>query len=94
LALAWSVRDFERHDFPFAAVDDADLADLLPNRACAIGETWEIVPLAASASSSPTIRQVLRWPSSSSTVTRMPNRTTSLSGSGTDSSADSRRAFQ
>src|SRR5690606_9565433 len=28
-ALAWSVRDFERHDFPFAAVDDADLADLL-----------------------------------------------------------------
>ena len=39
---------------------------VLPNSASAIGETCETLPLAASASSSPTIFQALRLPSSPS----------------------------
>ena len=66
----------------------------LPNSASAIGETWRDAALRGVGLVLADDLPRVRLPSSSSIVTVMPKRTTSLSGSGTDSSAFSRRAVQ
>ena len=60
----------------------------------ASGETWDSVPAFGSASSSPTMRQTCRRPSSRSMVTVDPKRTTDVSAGGGMTSAVARRARQ
>jgi len=67
---------------------------IFPSIALARGETYEIDPLAGSASSSPTIRKVCSRPSSRTMVTVAPNRTSEMSPEAGTSCALARRALQ
>ena len=66
----------------------------LPRSACATGAVQAIRPALGSASSSPTMRKLTYVPSARATVTSAPNTTRSVWGSGSTTSAESRRAVQ